>query len=95
MKLEKRVVVDLKYSVWSRHGEERARLELLQEYVLVALEKAGEGDYTVVLTGAAPVWMYLKIAHALHGRVSRLIYNSPTTGDVLIFSEKVVSRGLD
>jgi CRISPR-associated protein (Cas_csx3) len=39
----------------------------------------------VVLTGAAPVWLYLKIAHALHGKATRLLYRSPVTGDVVIF----------
>jgi CRISPR-associated protein Csx3 len=39
----------------------------------------------VILTGAAPVWLYLKIAHALHGKARRLIYRSPVTGDVVIF----------
>jgi len=86
--MEKRVVVDLK-SIWKPSEEvELARLELLPEYVKTALEKAGEGDYTVVLTGAGPIWLYLAIAHALHGKVSRLIYNSPTTGDVLVFNHK-------
>jgi len=88
MKMEKRVVIDLKHSVWSRHGEERARLELLPEYVRTALEKAGEGDHTVVLTGAAPVWLYLAVAHALHGKVAKLVYNSPVTGDVVIFDHR-------
>jgi len=83
--MEKRVVVDLK-SIWKPGEEfEVARLELLPEYLKTALEKAGEGDYTVVLTGAGPIWLYLKIAHALHGKVSKLIYNSPTTGDLVIF----------
>ena len=45
---------------------------------------AGEGQ-DAVLTGAAPVWLYLTIAHALHGKAKRLIYRSPVTGDVVIF----------
>jgi hypothetical protein len=45
---------------------------------------AGEGN-TVVLTGQAPVWLYLKSAHALHGKARKLIYRSPVTGDVVIF----------
>jgi hypothetical protein len=56
----------------------------LPEYVAKALELAGEGN-EVVLTGAGPVWLYLKIAHALHGKAKRLIYRSPVTGDVVIF----------
>ena len=39
----------------------------------------------VLLTGQAPIWLYLKIAHALHGKARRLIYRSPVTGDVVIF----------
>ncbi|MGH8007324.1 MAG: CRISPR-associated protein Csx3, partial [Candidatus Binatia bacterium] len=39
----------------------------------------------VVLTGAGPVWLYLKIAHALHGKAKKLIYRSPVTDDVVIF----------
>ncbi|MCX7965501.1 MAG: CRISPR-associated protein Csx3 [Syntrophorhabdaceae bacterium] len=39
----------------------------------------------VVLTGQGPIWLYLKIAHALHGKAFRLIYRSPVTGDVMIF----------
>ena len=61
-----------------------AKLSDLLDYVDKAKELAGEGN-DVVLTGAAPVWLYLKIAHALHGKVRKLIYRSPVTGDVLIF----------
>lgn len=61
-----------------------AKLSDLDEYVQKAKELAGEGN-EVVLTGAAPVWLYLKIAHALHGKARRLVYNSPVTGDVVIF----------
>jgi hypothetical protein len=45
---------------------------------------AGEGK-EVILTGAAPVWLYLKISHALHGKARKLIYSSPVTGEVVIF----------
>ncbi|WP_456339577.1 CRISPR-associated protein Csx3 [Fervidibacter sacchari] len=38
-----------------------------------------------MLTGQAPVWLYLAVAHALHGKARRLLYTSPTTGEVLIF----------
>jgi len=50
----------------------------------LSMALAGEGN-EVVLTGAAPVWLYLKIAHALHGKAKKLIYRSPVTGDVVIF----------
>lgn len=45
---------------------------------------AGEGS-EVILTGKAPVWLYLAVAHALHGKARKLIYRSPVTGDVVIF----------
>lgn len=61
-----------------------AKLADLPSYIQKALELAGEGN-DVVLTGKAPVWLYLKIAHALHGKARKLIYRSPVTGDVVIF----------
>ncbi len=61
-----------------------AKLSDLPAYIGQALELAGEGN-EVVLTGRAPVWLYLKVAHALHGRAKKLIYRSPVTGDVVIF----------
>ena len=56
-----------------------AKLSELDAYVSKAKELAGEGN-EVVLTGAAPVWLYLKIAHALHGKARKLIYRSPVRG---------------
>ena len=61
-----------------------AKLAKLDEYLKKALSLAGEGN-EVILTGAAPIWLYLKIAHALHGRARKLIYTSPVTGEVVIF----------
>ncbi|MCC6347498.1 MAG: hypothetical protein IT388_09965 [Nitrospirales bacterium] len=61
-----------------------AKLSSLDFYVQKAQEIAGEG-HDVVLTGAGPVWLYLKVAHALHGKARKLIYRSPVTGDVVIF----------
>jgi hypothetical protein len=63
---------------------ETAKLKDIDTYIKKAITIAGEGN-EVVLTGAGPVWLYLKIAHALHGVVRRLIYRSPVTGDVVIF----------
>jgi hypothetical protein len=40
----------------------------------------------VTLTGNAPVWLYLRLAHALHGRARKLFYDSPVTGPVEIFN---------
>lgn len=61
-----------------------AKLADLPSYVAKALDLAGQGN-EVILTGAGPVWLYLKIAHALHGKAKKLIYRSPVTGDVVIF----------
>jgi hypothetical protein len=61
-----------------------AKLADLPAYVAKALDLAGQGN-DVVLTGPGPVWLYLKIAHALHGKARKLIYRSPVTGDVVIF----------
>ncbi len=61
-----------------------AKIEDLPVYIDKALDLAGEGN-DVVLTGQAPVWLYLKVAHALHGKGRKLIYRSPVTGDVVIF----------
>jgi hypothetical protein len=61
-----------------------AKIGEIESYMGLAKTLAGDGN-DVVLTGAAPIWLYLKIAHALHGKARRLIYRSPVTGDVLIF----------
>jgi CRISPR-associated protein (Cas_csx3) len=63
---------------------ETAKLSDLPTYEAKALELAGQGN-TVKLTGKAPVWLYLRIAHALHGKAKKLIYDSPVTGEVIIF----------
>lgn len=61
-----------------------AKLSNLSAYIDQAIELAGEGN-EVVLTGRAPVWLYLKVAHALHGKAKKLTYRSPVTGEVVIF----------
>ncbi len=61
-----------------------AKLDRLEEYVAKAKELAGMGQ-DVVLTGQGPVWLYLAVAHALHGVARKLVYDSPVTGQVVIF----------
>ena len=62
-----------------------AKLSQLEAYKEKAVELAGEGN-EVVLTGAAPVWLYLAIAHELHGKARKLYYRSPALkADMLIF----------
>jgi len=74
-----RVVIDL-----STFYQGTARLDELPYYIERAKELAGEGN-EVVLTGQAPIWMYLAVAHALHGKARRLLYDSPVTGEIVIF----------
>jgi len=73
------IIIDL-----SEFFSETAKLADLDAYIKKAKEIAGEGQ-DIVLTGAAPIWLYLKIAHALHGKVRKLIYRSPVIGDLIIF----------
>jgi hypothetical protein len=61
-----------------------AKLSSLPTYIEKALKQAGEGK-KIILTGKAPVWLYLAVAHALHGKATKLTYRSPVTGDVVIF----------
>ena len=73
-------VIDL-----STYYSETAKLANLAEYETRALVAAGEGN-EIILTGAAPVWLYLRIAHVLHGKAKTLVYRSPVTGDVEVFN---------
>lgn len=50
-----------------------------------AVKQAVPPGADVTLTGAGPVWLYLRLAHALHGLARSLRYESPVTGSVLIF----------
>ena len=68
---------------------EVVKLSDLDLYIQKAKELAGEGN-DVVLTGAALVLLFLKIAFALQGKARELIYRSPVTGDVVIFDHSPV-----
>lgn len=61
-----------------------AKLAKLPEYEEQARQLAGVGNQ-VVLTGQGPIWLYLRLAHTLHGKAVKLSYDSPVTGEVLIF----------
>lgn len=63
----------------------QAKLVDLSAYEARAKELVPPGA-DVTLTGPAPVWLYLRIAHALHGRARILNYESPVTGLVEIFN---------
>lgn len=79
------VVIDVE-PLWRRHGD-TARQELLPEYERAARDQAGQGA-DVVLTGRGPIWLYLRLAHALHGAARTLAYRSPEAGDVPIFDHR-------
>jgi hypothetical protein len=61
-----------------------AKVDEIELYKNKALEIAGNGN-DIVLTGNAPVWMYLYIAHALHGKAKSLTYSSPVLEELVIF----------
>jgi hypothetical protein len=65
--------------------KDTARLSEVEHYKQACLEQAGAGN-DVVLTGQGPVWLYLILAHALHGKAKRLYYRSPVTGDIVVFN---------
>ncbi|MEK6590058.1 MAG: CRISPR-associated protein Csx3 [Nitrospinota bacterium] len=77
------VIIDL-----SQFFSGNARLSELDSYIRKAKSIAGEGN-DIILTGQAPIWLYLKISHVLHGKARKLIYRSPVTGDVIIFDHSV------
>jgi hypothetical protein len=62
-----------------------AKLADLPAYEKRARELVPRGA-DVTLTGNGPVWLYLRLAHALHGRARRLFYDSPVTGPVEVFN---------
>jgi hypothetical protein len=61
-----------------------AKLADLPAYLQAVKEVAGNGN-DILLTGPGPVWLYLAVSHALHGKARKLSYTSPVTGDVVIY----------
>lgn len=57
-----------------------ASVKLLPEWV------PGMEPIDACITGAAPVWGWLCIAHALHGRVRSLVYAAPNTPGITVFA---------
>jgi len=76
--MQQEVIID-----FSTFYTSRAKFSELSSYRQKAIDLA-DNDKEVILTGAAPVWLYLDIANALHGRVKSLIYRNPVTGDVVV-----------
>jgi hypothetical protein len=62
------------------HRQVTAKLADMRLYIEKARAEAGEGN-EVILTGQGPIWLYLKISHALHGKCKRLVYRSPVLKD--------------
>ncbi|MFZ5570179.1 MAG: CRISPR-associated protein Csx3 [Thermodesulfobacteriota bacterium] len=73
------ITIDLS-TLYANNG----KISDLPDYIDQSIKIAGEGN-DIILTGKAPVWLYLAVAHALHGKARKLVYRSPVTGDVLIF----------
>lgn len=63
----------------------QAKLSNIKDYEYICLEIAGQGT-DVILTGSGPIWLYLRLAHVLHGKARSLTYDSPVTGRVEIFN---------
>lgn len=63
---------------------DQAKLNKKEEYIVKALAVAGLGK-DVILTGQGPIWLYLFLAHVLHGKAKILYYSSPVTGNLMIF----------
>ena len=66
-------------------GGKPAKLSRMAAYERAAKKRVPPGR-VVTLTGNAPIWFYLRLAHALHGWARRLLYSSPVTGSVEIFN---------
>ncbi|NWF99244.1 MAG: hypothetical protein HXY52_09995, partial [Nitrospirae bacterium] len=67
--MDKQVIIDIS-ELFTFQNETPAKLKKLNFYIQKAKSLAGEGN-DVILTGAGPVWLYLKIAHALHGKARK------------------------
>lgn len=61
-----------------------AKLADLPAYEAAAKAAVQHGA-EVTLTGPGPVWLYLRLAHSLHGIARTLSYDSPVTGQVTVF----------
>jgi hypothetical protein len=76
--MQNKIAIDISEICKSTSGQ-TAKLHDLDKYLNEILKAAGEGN-EITLTGSAPIWLYLKAAHALHGKAKRLLYSSPGQG---------------
>ena len=61
-----------------------AKLADLSAYESAVAESVPHGT-DVTLTGPGPIWLYLRVAHKLHGIARTLTYDSPVTGPIMVF----------
>jgi hypothetical protein len=73
---EEPVTLDVE-KLYSATGQ--AKLADLQKYEQAVMAQVAPGA-RVILTGRGPIWLYLRIAHLLHGRANVLSYLSPPAG---------------
>ena len=67
--------------------DETALLAHLPEYERKAVAQLPPDTVVdVCLTGGGPIWLYLRLAHVLHGLVRVLSYSAPAVGKVIIFN---------
>jgi hypothetical protein len=71
--------------------DRQAKIAKLDAYIRKVRRKLKPGS-VVTLTGNAPVWLYLAVAHALHGGAKILYYESPVTGLVEVFNHDPHAR---
>jgi hypothetical protein len=76
--MEKTITIDLK-KIYNEISGDTAKIIIVEKYLLEVLNQAGEGNI-IILTGAAPIWLYLKSGHALHGKAKKLLYSAPGQG---------------
>ena len=79
--LQSEMTLDLSTLYAATGSAKLAELPVYEAQVKRLVPSGGE----VTLTGNGPIWLYLRLAHTLHGRARRLIYGSPVTGPVVIF----------
>ena len=82
--MQQEVIID-----FSTFYSSRAKFSKISSYRQKAIDLAGNGK-EVVLTGAAPVWLYLVIALDLQGQVKSLIHRAPVYKYGCISSSDVV-----
>ena len=63
----------------------------LPTYIDAAIRTTADENGTVVLTGRSPTWLYVKIAFALYGKVTRLVIQSPDGGSVVVFDHRLLT----